>query len=113
VNAQTKPLLNLTLVSSVLVQRFSVGQIQGHCLAASVDSSAIRLHVLGNDFLIPTASNSAHFSGCAASHIQVVSFLKPHFLQAKSKSLTLCELCMCQASTLNLAVRFFPAKVRF
>ena len=112
-NAQTKPPLNLTLVSSVLVQRFSVRQIQGHCLAASVDLSAIRLHVLGNDFLIPTASNSAHSSGCSVSHIQVVFFLKPHFLQAKSKSLALCELCTCQASTLNLSVRFFPAKVRF
>ena len=112
-NARTKPPSNLTLVSSVLVQRFSVGQIQGRCLATSVDSSAIRLHVLGNDFLVPTASNSAHSSGCAASHFQVVFFLKPHFLQAKSKSLALCELCTCQASTLNLSVRFFPAKVRF
>lgn len=112
-NAQTKPLLNLTLFSFILVQRFSVRQIQGHCLATSVDLSAIRLHVLGNDFPAPTASNSALSSGCSVSHIQVVSFLKPHFLQAKSKSLTLCELCTCQASTLNLAVRFFPAKVRF
>lgn len=112
-SAQTKPLLNLTLVSSVLVQRFSVGQIQGHCLAASVDSSAIRLHVLGNDFLILKALNFAHSSSCSASHIQVVFFLKPHFLQAKSKSLVLCELCTCQASTLNLLTRFFPAKVRF
>jgi len=113
VSARIKPLFNLTLVSFLLLQRFSVGQIQGHCLAASVGSSAIRLHVLGSDFLILTASNSAHFSGCAASHIQVVFFLKLHFLQAKSKSLALCELCTCQASTLNLVVRFFQPKVRF